>query len=182
MNKRLLLALAVLVLSATAGWLYYLHGRGDSSGTYHVRTEFQFTVHAPYNVAAPLFGPGGERAWATDSWNPRFLYPQPAKDVQVAVFQVHRGRRRSTWVNTAFDLEQGHIQYVYIIPEAMVTVIDLHLTRPNPDSTDVHVAYERTALKASANEHVRQFGEADRNNGKQWGDDIERYLAAQRRP
>jgi hypothetical protein len=145
-----------------------------------VRTEFEFTVHAPYEVAAPLFGPEGERVWASDSWNPGFVYPQPARDVEGAVFQVSHGHHRSTWVNTAFDLERGHIQYVYVIPEMMVTVIDLHLSKPSAETTDVRVAYERTALSTDMNEHVRQFGEADQKNGKAWGDDIERYLVTQR--
>lgn len=98
------------------------------------------------------------------------------------MFQVSHGHHRSTWVNTAFDLEQGHIQYVYVIPEIMVTLIDLHLSKPGTDSTRVQVVYERTALNAAANEHVREFGAADRNNGKTWSDDVERYLATQRHP
>ena len=181
MSKVLLLALVVLVLSSAAGLLYHLHRRGVSSGpTYHVRTEFDFTVHAPYGVAAPLFGPEGERAWASDSWNPQFVYPQPAKDIAGAVFRTMHGHHHSTWVNTAFDLDQGHIQYVYVIPDMMVTLIDLHLSKPSADLTHVQVAYERTALNATANEHVREFGEADRNSGKEWGDDIERYLLTER--
>jgi len=181
MNKALLFALSVLVLATAAGLLYRLHHRRGSSGPpYHVRTEFEFTVRAPYNIAAPLFGPEGERVWATDSWNPHFVYPQPARDVEGAVFRVSHGHHHSIWVNTAFDLEHGHIQYVYMIPEMVVTVIDLSLSKPSAESTHVRVAYERTALNTDVNEHVREFGEADRKNGKVWGEDIERYLVGQR--
>jgi len=183
MNKGIFLALAILVLAGAAGVGYHLYHRGASFGpAYHVRTEFEFMVHAPYSAAAPLFGPEGEKAWASDSWHPRFVYPQPARDIEGAVFQVSHGHHHSTWVNTAFDLEQGHIQYVYLIPGMMVTLIDLHLSKPTADTTDVRVAYERTALRPAANEHVREFGEADKKNGKIWGDDIERYLATQRHP
>jgi len=181
MNKGILLALAVLVLAAVAGIAYHLHHRSSFGPSYHVRTEFEFLVHAPYSVAAPLFGPEGERAWASDSWDPRFEYPQPARDIEGAVFQVSHGHHHSIWVNTAFDLDQGHIQYVYIIPELMVTRIDLHLSKPSAETTEVRVAYERTALSADANEHVRQFCEADRNNGPVWSNDIGRYLVAQNR-
>jgi len=183
MNKGIFLALAILVLAGAAGVGYHLYHRGASFGpAYHVRTELEFMVHAPYSAAAPLFGPEGEKAWASDSWHPHFVYPQPARDIEGAVFQVSHGHHHSTWVNTAFDLEQGHIQYVYMIPGMMVTLIDLHLSKPTADTTDVRVAYERTALRPAANEHVREFGEADKKNGKIWGDDIERYLATQRHP
>src|SRR6267154_1494118 len=151
MNKGIFLALAILVLAGAAGVGYHLYHRGASFGpAYHVRTEFEFMVHAPYSAAAPLFGPEGEKAWASDSWHPHFVYPQPARDIEGAVFQVSHGHHHSTWVNTAFDLENGHIQYVYIIPEMMVTVIDLNLSKlsaskPSAESTHVRVAYERTA-------------------------------------
>ena len=57
----------------------------------HVSNSFQFVVRAPLNRAAPLFGPEGERCWAGQHWNPEFLYPQPGKDVQGAVFTVQHG-------------------------------------------------------------------------------------------
>jgi hypothetical protein len=186
MNKELLLPLIILGLIilglAGAGALFYhLHCRSRPPGTlYHVLTEFEFTVQAPYKVAAPLFGPEGERAWASDDWNPNFLYPQPARDIEGAVFQVSHGHHHATWVNTAFDLEQGHIQYVYFLPDVMVTRIDLHLTQPSAETTSVHVAYERTALNAAANQQVREFGDADRTSGPQWSSDIARSLAAHR--
>ena len=71
----------------------------------HVRNEFEFTVHAPYAVTAPLFGPEGERAWGGEHWDPHFFYPQPAQDVRGAVFMVEHGHHRSYWINTAFDVE-----------------------------------------------------------------------------
>jgi len=190
MNKPMIFALMILLI-AVAGAALFHHLRGSAPGPlYHVRTEFEFTVHAPYSVAAPLFGAEKERVWASDSWNPKFLYPLPAQDVEGAVFQVSHGHHHATWVNAAFDLDQGHVQYVYFIPDTMVTRIDIHLARPQSGTADdgntgsgttkVRVTYERTALNAAANEHVREFGEADRSNGKTWGDDIERYLATQR--
>ncbi len=45
----------------------------------HIRTAFDLVVHLPYEKAAPLFGPEGERAWAGKHWDPKFIYPQPAK-------------------------------------------------------------------------------------------------------
>jgi hypothetical protein len=44
----------------------------------HRRTEFNFTVHFPYDVVFPLFGARRERLWA-EGWNPQFLHPQPEK-------------------------------------------------------------------------------------------------------
>ena len=146
----------------------------------HVRTEFEFTVHAPYEIVAPLFGAEAERGWASDNWNPQFLHPQPARDIEGAVFRVSHGHHSRTWVNTAFDLDRGHIQYVYFIADKMVTLIHIHLSQPDAANTKVQVAYERTALNATANDLVRQFGDKDRNSGPEWSADIERYMVQQR--
>jgi hypothetical protein len=57
----------------------------------HLSTSFDLTVHASYAKTAPLFGPEGERAWAGKHWNPEFIHPQPAKDVEGAVFTIQHG-------------------------------------------------------------------------------------------
>jgi hypothetical protein len=142
----------------------------------HARTEFNFTANAAWEQTAPLFGAWAERQWAPD-WNPRFVYPTPARDQPGMVFQVEHGQMTSTWVNTAFDLSMGHIQYVYVLNDAMVTVIDIHLTRENAQKTGVSVVYERTALIAEANEHVEHFAKGDRKAQGEWEEQINGYLA-----
>src|SRR5580658_10816108 len=93
------------------------------------------------------------------------------------VFQVAHGHYSSTWVNTAFDLAAGHVQYAYILNDAMATLIDIHLTRESAQKTGVSVAYERTALIPEANEHVQHFAQGDAKAGKEWEEAINGYLA-----
>ena len=145
----------------------------------HVRHEFQFTVHAPFAKAAPLFGADAERSWAGDTWKPHFLFPASAPfDVPGAVFTIERGGHHATWVCTRFDLKAGRVQYVYTIGGALATLIDIHLSAPDSKSTHVHVVYERTALGAEANDHVRGMGESDQDSGKEWQEAIDRHLKA----
>jgi len=141
----------------------------------HMRTEFKFTANAPLEQAAPLFGANEERKWAPD-WNPKFVYPNPAHDQAGMVFQVAHGQMTSTWVNTAFDLATGHIQYAYVLNDAMVTLIDIHLTREGAQKTGVSVVYERTALIPEANEHVEHFAKGDRKAKGEWELQMNGYL------
>jgi hypothetical protein len=145
----------------------------------HVRTEFELTVHAPYSAAFPLFGPNGERSWAGPDWNPQFVYPNPAADIQGMVFTVKHGVREAIWVNTVFDVERRHIQYAYFISDLMVTTINLTFLPVDSVSTKVAVIYERTALNVAANEAVQQFGAADRARGADWEKAINSYLQKQ---
>lgn len=93
----------------------------------HTVASFAFTVRAPMEQVAPLFGADGERAWAP-GWNPAFVFPATPSDVRGMVFQVAHGGMNAVWVNTDFDLEAGRVQYAYVIPDALVTLITIRLT------------------------------------------------------
>jgi hypothetical protein len=142
----------------------------------HVENGFEFTAHGPYKSVVPLFGAWAERDWAGGHWNPQFLYPQPARDVEGEVFAVAHSHLHSTWVNTAFDLEAGHIQYVYVIAETQAVRIDIHVRENDASNTAVKVVYERTALHPRFNQQVNELGLKDRNSSKEWQTAIDALL------
>jgi hypothetical protein len=150
------------------------------SGPAHVKSSFQFVVRAPMKRAATFFGPDGERCWAGPQWNPEFLYPQPGKDIEGAVFKVQHGLHKSVWVNTVFDLTRGRMQYVAFIPDVMVTTVDVRLMPLDPSSTKVEVTYARTAVDPVANEKVEAMGKKDGESGPEWQQAIEACLANHR--
>jgi hypothetical protein len=144
----------------------------------HVSNTFEFRIGAPLSRVAPLFGPEGERCWAGKHWDPQFLYPQPAKDAQGSVFTVQHGPHNSIWVTTVFDLAAGRMQYVAVIPAAVISVIDVRLTAVDGAHTAVEVTYARTALSAGANDDVSAMGADDRDSGPHWQQAVEACLAA----
>jgi hypothetical protein len=145
----------------------------------HSHQEFSLTVMAPYEQAFPLFGAYEERKWAK-GFDPKFLHPSRARDQQGMVFTWSQNGTPSLWMNTAFDVLSGHVQYVYVITDAMVTLIDIHLARLDETSTRVSLVYERTALRLEANEQVAQQANDDRNKGAVWAEMINGYLATAR--
>jgi len=179
-------AIALATLAAgVAALLLAVHGERtapEEETLAHTRSEFSFRVAAPIEAAAPLFGAEAERGWGGREWSPRFLYPQPAADVQGAVFVVKHGPHDSTWVATAQDFAGGHVQYVNFIDGAVATLIDIHLRPASPQETAVLVVYERTALRAEWNSRVRELAARDAASGPEWAAAIRQYLAASRRP
>jgi hypothetical protein len=145
----------------------------------HVSNSFHFVVPASLSRSAAFFGPEGERCWAGEHWNPVFLYPQPAKDVEGAVFTAQHGPHKSVWVNTLFDTVGGRMQYVSFIPDALVFTVDMRLSTLTPSTTKVEVTYVRTALDVAANEDVLALGRRDAGNGPEWQKAIEGCLAAE---
>jgi hypothetical protein len=146
----------------------------------HVSNRFTLTVHAPFREAALLFGPESERKWAGGDWDPQFVFPQPGEDVQGAVFTIQHESHQSVWVNTQFDVKRGRFQYVYFVPEILVTTIEVRLSPAGPAGTKVEVTYTRTALQKNANDDVRALGERDRDSGKHWQESINAYLMSWR--
>jgi len=159
-----------------AALLYYLSIAMTNTQPAHVKNSFQFVVHAPLSRAASLFGPEGERCWAGPDWNPEFLHPLPGKDVQGAVFTLQRGPHTSVWVNTVFDPSAGRMQYVALIPDKVVSTVDVRLTAIDGVSTTVEVTYARTALNITANDEVETMGKRDRESGTEWQQAINRCL------
>ncbi len=145
----------------------------------HVTSTFRIQIAAPIERAAPLFGPEGERCWAGEHWDPHFLYPQPARDEEGAVFTVQHGGHTSVWVTTVFDLAAGRMQYVAVIDGVVASIVDVHLAPVDRQHTSVEVTYRRTALSSDANEDVQAMGNSDRDSGPHWQQAIEGCLASQ---
>jgi hypothetical protein len=143
----------------------------------HISTSFNLVVRLPYGQATVLFGPEGERAWAGKHWDPKFIYPQPPNDAEGAVFTVKHGQHNAVWVTSLADVDARHFQYVYFIPELMVTVIDVRFKPVDAGATAVNVVYTRTAIAPEGNEHVQAMSEVDKTAGKDWQQSIDEYLA-----
>jgi hypothetical protein len=74
------------------------------------------------------------------------------------------------------------MQYVSIIPDVVISVIDVRLTPANASHTAVEVTYARTALAATANDDVTAMGSSDRDSGPHWQQAIEACLATPPNP
>jgi len=148
----------------------------------HVVNSFTFEIAAPMKQVAPLFAPEAERSWAGNDWNPVFAYPQPGRDIEGAVFTTKHGALTTVWVNTLFNIESGHMQYVAIVPDKFAMTVDVQVTAPTATRTAVKVTYTRTALTPAANDQVRQLGDQDKSSAPEWQHSIESALALAQKP
>lgn len=166
-----------IVLSALAQGC---HSQSVPAAPTHIISKFHFSIAAPFERVAPQFGPKAELAWGDPQWTPHFVYPQPGKDIAGAVFTVPHGDSNSIWVNTNYDPVGGHMQYVYVIAEAMVCVIDVHVIPSDRSHTEVEVTYTRTALKPEHNEGVSHLAQKDAQSGPEWQRYVEHALGMDR--
>jgi hypothetical protein len=136
-------------------------------------------AEAPLSEVAPLFGAHKERAWAPD-WDPCFIWPARAEDRPGMVFTVSGAHGTAIWINTCLELQNGRVQYAYVLDNAMTTLITLSLT-PRGEHTHVAVSYERTALEPRADAWVALMADQDAKAGDEWSAQINAYLRAMRR-
>jgi hypothetical protein len=166
-----LLTLCVGLVGATIGQAQ----SQPSDAPVRTHEEFTFVVSAPYADVFPLFGAHKETVWSR-GFDPQFLYPVPPHDEAGMVFTTVQEGVSRVWVNTAFDVASGHVQYVYWIADQMTAWIDLHVMKSDGSATSVHVVYERTALRPEANALVMQMAHTDANSGPHWAEMINSYL------
>ena len=149
-------------------------------GLLHTREQFDFIADAPLDVAWPLFGADAERAWAPE-WEPIFIWPAAVTEQEGMVFKIAHADKTAIWVNTAFDRMASRIQYVYVIPDLVLTVITLNLSQVGA-ATHVAVTYERTALADAAGEAVRQMAGRDKAAGPEWAQQLNNHLGTRAKP
>jgi hypothetical protein len=147
----------------------------DGTGAVHTERTFEFTAEGRMAAVAPLFGAAKERLWAPD-WNPEFIWPATGIDRQGMVFTVAHAHGTAIWTNTAYDPENGRIQYAYVLPQTMATLITITL-RAERARTRVTVSYARTSLRPEANALVEHMAEGDGRAGPEWAAQINGYLA-----
>lgn len=129
-----------------------------------------------YAHAFPLFGAWEEQKWDSE-WKPRFIYPDPPRDQEGAVFTIETPQHSSVWVNTAFDRANGRVQYVNVRSGRLVTRIDIRIESATPVATEVFVVYERTALDESGAAEIRALAISDPQQGPHWQSAIDAYAA-----
>lgn len=96
------------------------------------------------------------------------------------VFNIAHGDKTAIWVATSFDpAVKNRVQYVYVIPDVVATVITLKLS-PSGQTTQVAVTYQRTALTPLAVETVRNMAAHDKVSGPLWAEQINDYLKPSR--
>jgi hypothetical protein len=133
-----------------------------------LRSEFTVNVPLPRDLALGLFGAHGERAWAGPEWDPAFLEPCPPEDREGAVFMVSSPGPRRLGYTTCFDAPSGHVRHVFVLGDRSVTFLDIRLAALDPTTSRATVVYERTSLRAEADDELRALAAGDAGQAPDW--------------
>lgn len=149
---------------------------GAQSAPASATRQISITLRAPVDVALAAFGPAQESKWAP-GWKPHYLSSSgPADDPDAAVFTTGTDERPTTWVMTAHDRAQHTIQYVSVLPGAVLTVIDIACVSKGARQTSATITYRRTALRPESTALVEDFANHFASQADHWQEALNRYL------
>lgn len=134
----------------------YQHAVHAQRATAHFTFELALAMD-PKN-ALFLFTPEGEREW-DPTWDPHFL--------SSAVFTTDGHAQHRVWVVDEYDPASHHIRYGVFLADRTVTRIDVRV-RAKDRGSIATVTYDRTALTASADDEVEQFGTHGETMRAEW--------------
>ena len=122
------------------------------------RTQ-SFTILLNDTVAdvTPLFGPVREVEWASD-WFPRFIHPAQGAQREGVVFTTTTGESKERiWLLTAYDVEDGQVEYIVTTPAFTVTEIKIRVVPDGEEHCKATIKYRRSALGPEGNEEVAKL-------------------------
>ena len=123
----------------------------------HREQSFLIHLNAPVSEVTPLFGPVRETEWAP-TWKPRFIHPPSGEQREGVVFTAPSadGRER-LWLLTAYDADQGRVEYVVVTPGFTANEIKIRVVSDGENRSSATITYRHSALGPAGNNEVAKL-------------------------
>ena len=127
-------------------------------GALKQRTQ-SFIINLNGSVAdvTPLFGPIREAEWAP-GWTPRFVHPRQGAQREGAIFtSVSSNGTGRLWLLTAYDVQEGRVEYVFIAPGFTANEIKIRVLPDGDRRSKATITYRHSALAPEGNREVEKL-------------------------
>jgi hypothetical protein len=134
-----------------------LAGATDGAVLEQRTQSFTIVLNGTVAEVTPLFGPVREAEWAPN-WSPRFIQPAQGAQREGVVFTTTSGEGKDRlWLLTAYDVENGRVEYVVTTPAFTATEIKIRVVRDGEKHCKATITYRRSALAPEGNEEVAKL-------------------------
>ncbi len=114
------------------------------------------TINGTLNEIMPLYCPVRELEWC-ENWNPKVVYSNSGLAEIDCIFTTSHGETDVVWIVTDYDIEKGHVQMFYHVPEVLVTKLEIQATPITEDITKVVLMYSKTSLSETGDKVLEEF-------------------------
>ena len=117
---------------------------------------YEHTINGTVEEIMPLYCPVREVDWC-EGWNPKVVYSNSGLVEKDCIFITSHGDDNFVWVVTDYDIEKGHVEMVYLIPNVLVTKLEIRLTPISKEITKAEITYSKTSLVEIGEKVLEKF-------------------------
>ena len=123
-----------------------------------IKKKFSFTqtLVAPPQLVFPLLCPVKEMDWVPH-WEPEVVISESGVIEQDCIFIMQDEPQNSVWYVSFFDSENYIIQFVKVVPDYLLTKIDIMLSPDLDIRTKAHISYEYMAINEAGVKFVNDL-------------------------
>lgn len=157
--KRLIPIIGVLALNSFV--VMEVKSMDGFIGKRVVRSYTQI-IHAAPETAFPLLCPVREVEWL-EGWNSRVIHaPSGLAETNGVYASLHPGESDTIWMITQKDERRHTIEFVYFVPGARVTRLNIAVHPAEGKNSRVEITYVYTGISESGNREIAEHCAEDR--------------------
>ena len=125
-----------------------------------VSHSYEQTIKGTIEDIMPLYCPVREVDWC-ENWNPKAVYSNSGVVEKDCIFITSGGKKNIVWVATDYNIEKGHVEMFYHIPEVLVTKLEIQVTAISEATTKAVLTYSKTSLGKMGDKILDEFTNED---------------------
>jgi hypothetical protein len=123
---------------------------------HRISRTYEQTINGSIKKIMPLYCPVREMDWC-ENWNPKAVYSNSGLVEKDCIFITSNGDADIVWIVSDYDIEKGHVEMVYLVPEILVTKLEIQLTPITEDKTKAIITYSKSSLSEMGNKVLEGF-------------------------
>lgn len=125
----------------------------------------------------PLLCPVREKEWL-QGWDYRMIYSESGYAEKGCIFDTNNNYGSYRWVITKHDKEHYEIQFIKIMTDKIIVILDIDLKESNEKLTNCNIQYTFIPLSNEASEYMHKENTENIFNKhmKIWEDSLNYYL------
>lgn len=127
-----------------------------------VSHTYRQIINGEMQEIMPLYCPVRELEWC-ESWNPKVVYSNSGFVEKNCIFITPNGETDIVWIVTDYDLKKGFVEMFYLLPNIVVTKLEIQLATIAENKTKAVITYSKTSLGEQGDKIIDDFTNEDYN-------------------
>lgn len=114
------------------------------------------TINGSVKEIMPLYCPVRELDWI-ERWDAKEVYTNSGYVEDDCIFTTSHGDDDLVWIVTDYDINKGHVEMYYVVPDLMITRLEIQLTPLSGKTTNALITYTKTSISEKGDKALKLF-------------------------